>query len=308
MLGGLQTVTIFKQVENGRGKHAKELHVENFNEMLKYSWLNMLTYFVAIWTVKMSILAMYYRIGSGLRALPWILQARAVWITAALMTATAVASFLVSIFLPQLLACIPVTRTWNIQQQPEGCINGALFMQISAAINITTDVVMFLIPLPLLPLMKFNKKQRTALVLIFSIGLIPVIASTMRLCKIINAGSPVAEGKSWQDGDSSWKRAWVPIWSQIEVDVGIIVASLPSLNPPLKQVWTGTWPRRALTPSQLPDFPQYQRQRKSWEVPNENTSDREKSVKGGEVTFHDDGADTEDEVDVSNLLIHGSNT
>jgi hypothetical protein len=35
MLGGLQTVTIFMQVENGRGKHAKELHVEHFNEMLK---------------------------------------------------------------------------------------------------------------------------------------------------------------------------------------------------------------------------------------------------------------------------------
>jgi hypothetical protein len=46
-------------------------------------------------TVKMSILALYYRIGSAMRVLPWILQARAVWITAALMTATAVASFVV---------------------------------------------------------------------------------------------------------------------------------------------------------------------------------------------------------------------
>jgi hypothetical protein len=43
-----------------------------------------------------------------------------------------------------------------------------------------------------------------ALALIFSIGLIPVIASTMRLCEIVMSGSPVAEGKSWQAGDSSW--------------------------------------------------------------------------------------------------------
>lgn len=44
----------------------------------------------------MSILALYYRIGSGMRALPWILQARAVWIIAGIMSAIAVASFLVS--------------------------------------------------------------------------------------------------------------------------------------------------------------------------------------------------------------------
>jgi hypothetical protein len=44
----------------------------------------------------MSILAMYYRIGSGMRALPWIVQARAVWIAAGFMSATALASFLVS--------------------------------------------------------------------------------------------------------------------------------------------------------------------------------------------------------------------
>lgn len=61
----------------------------------------------------------------------------------------------------QLLACLPVSRAWDIERQPEGCINGALFMQISAAINVATDIVLLLFPLPLLPLMKFNKKQRS---------------------------------------------------------------------------------------------------------------------------------------------------
>jgi hypothetical protein len=49
MLGGLQTITIFMQVEHGRGRHSKELHEEEFDKMLQYSWLNMLVYFVAIW-------------------------------------------------------------------------------------------------------------------------------------------------------------------------------------------------------------------------------------------------------------------
>jgi hypothetical protein len=94
-------------------------------------------------------------------------------------------------------------------------------MQVSAAINVGTDIVLLLFPLPLLPLMKFNKKQRSkrgairpiyppltysaaALALIFSIGLIPVVASTMRLCEIVMSGSPISNDMSWQVGDSSW--------------------------------------------------------------------------------------------------------
>lgn len=33
--------------------------------------------------------------------------------------------------------------------------------------------------------------------------------------------------------------AYVPLWSQIEVDVAIIAASLPSLSPLIKKVWIG---------------------------------------------------------------------
>lgn len=53
------------QVEHGRGRHSKELHVNDYNKMLlvgaspengydmlimkKYTWVNMLVYFVANW-------------------------------------------------------------------------------------------------------------------------------------------------------------------------------------------------------------------------------------------------------------------
>jgi hypothetical protein len=48
-----------------------------------------------------------------------------------------------------------------VQKKPSGCINSAAFMQASAAVNVATDVVLLLFPLPLLPLMKFNKKQQS---------------------------------------------------------------------------------------------------------------------------------------------------
>lgn len=76
-----------------------------------------------------------------------------------------------------------------------------------------------------------------ALAIILSIGIIPVIASTVRLCEIVMSGTPIQKGTSWVDGDSSWTWAWVPVWSQIEVDVGIVAASLPSFNPLLLKLW-----------------------------------------------------------------------
>jgi hypothetical protein len=108
------------------------------------------------------------------------------------------------------------------------CIDGAAFMHAQAAINVFTDVVLLLYPLPLLRVLKFNKRQRcmshlpcpqvldkveeqceltvktAALIIIFSIGLIPVIASTMRLCEIVMSGNTVQTGLAWQQTDSSW--------------------------------------------------------------------------------------------------------
>lgn len=46
--------------------------------------------------VKMSILALYNRIGSGKRGLPLIVQSRAIWITASFISAFTLAIILVS--------------------------------------------------------------------------------------------------------------------------------------------------------------------------------------------------------------------
>jgi hypothetical protein len=98
-------------------------------------------------------------------------------------------------------------------------------MMLSAAINVATDLILLLFPLPLLPLFKYNRRQRSkstkpyaytqrfcniltrvvvALAVILSIGLIPVVASTMRLCEIVMSDAPVIIGRSWQEADWSW--------------------------------------------------------------------------------------------------------
>jgi hypothetical protein len=87
--------------------------------------------------------------------------------------------------------------------------------------------------------------------------------------------------------------AWVPVWSQIEVDIGILAASLPSLSPLLKQAWMGSSTTRPSTPSQLPDFPEYRGNLNPRKSLIGMGPDVEKSLKVLETSYYDDTSDEE---------------
>ena len=58
---------------------------------------------------------------------------------------------------------MPVDLAWDIgnTEADDSCIDSTLFMHVQGAVNIFTDFVLLLYPLPLLPLMKFNRGQRS---------------------------------------------------------------------------------------------------------------------------------------------------
>lgn len=56
----------------------------------------MMVYYVANWSVKMSILALYHRIGAGRKGLPWVLRPRVVGVMVGVVTAFTIAVFFVS--------------------------------------------------------------------------------------------------------------------------------------------------------------------------------------------------------------------
>lgn len=64
----------------------------------------------------------------------------------------------------QLFLCVPLSYIWDIIHINDGgCIDVSRFMIISAAINVTTDIILLLFPLPLLRLFTFNRRQRSKL-------------------------------------------------------------------------------------------------------------------------------------------------
>ena len=112
-----------------------------------------------------------------------------------------------------LFQCSPVRRSWR-PSTPGHCLpNDATFYGL-AAVTIVFDVVIFLLPIPLLVKLNINVKKKIVLVCVFLLGLLTTVCSIMRMIQII----AIAE-----TGDSTM----LVVWGVIELNVGV------SCRPPL---------------------------------------------------------------------------
>jgi hypothetical protein len=65
--------------------------------------------------------------------------------------------------------CIPVASFWD--QSIEGhCMDRLAFWFSNAALNITTDIMIFALPIPLLKQLQLPKRQKLGLIFVFTFG------------------------------------------------------------------------------------------------------------------------------------------
>lgn len=64
--------------------------------------------------------------------------------------------------------CVPVKAFW---MDGEGkCMDRLAIWFSNAALNITTDIVIFAIPIPLIRSLQISRKQKIALIIVFAVG------------------------------------------------------------------------------------------------------------------------------------------
>ena len=105
-------------------------------------------------------LCLFYRRLSDAR---WFQMAN--WTTLAVIVAYTVAIILVLVF-----ACNPIDKSWDITIKSGQCIDkGALYVA-TAAINAATDLMLLLLPLPIIRQLKLPVLQKVGVMLMFVIG------------------------------------------------------------------------------------------------------------------------------------------
>ncbi|KAK4149866.1 integral membrane protein [Chaetomidium leptoderma] len=194
----------------GMGRHWVAIKGRDRFETNKYFYMAQVTYKAAINLVKCCILLLYLRLFNVVR---WFRYC--CWALLTAVTMYCLASILVTIF-----QCRPILRAFD-KDTPGTCIDTAKFWFANAGFSIATDVIILLLPMPLLWKLEAPNAQKYALMVVFTIGVVTVIASCLRVTTLdLFATSP----------DNTYNIDNV-MWTIIEPNVALICACLPILRP-----------------------------------------------------------------------------
>lgn len=95
-----------------------------------------------------------------------------------------------------------------------------LYTDLAAVVNILTDFLLALLPVPLIWRLQMPLQTRLTLVVILSLGMFAAIAGIIRQVSTSEFRRP-----------EPWMHDSYAIWNFIELDMAIIAASLPALKP-----------------------------------------------------------------------------
>ncbi|KAJ9302737.1 hypothetical protein DTO271G3_111 [Paecilomyces variotii] len=120
--------------------------------------------------------------------------------------------------------CSPVRAFWDLQPNyPYHCLNGNNDVFAASVVNIFTDLLCTVLPMPLIWRLKLPVRQRMAVISIFGVGIVVNVAGAIRTAFVYK--SLIASY------DSTWVGWPIFLAAAIEINLGLICASAPALRP-----------------------------------------------------------------------------
>ncbi|CAK7270764.1 hypothetical protein SEPCBS119000_004253 [Sporothrix epigloea] len=199
----------------GLGEHVWNLdlaHVlDNLKVCIQLMFVANIFYAAAIAFTKLSILASYLQIFAPRGLLKFMLYA-----TGCVTIGLGVASVPATIF-----ECIPVVGAWTLMGNEARCYTFVDFLYASTAINVTTDLILCIAPIPLFWRLQLPQRQKIMISVLFFLGGFACIASIIRLAYLHLLHDPV---------DVTYDLVSSVMWTIAECTIGIVCVSLPPLR------------------------------------------------------------------------------
>ncbi|KAF2147608.1 hypothetical protein K461DRAFT_213423, partial [Myriangium duriaei CBS 260.36] len=210
LIGSL--VTYLEEERWGEGYHASTLVTSEIINFFHSFWATLWCYCGCLACVKMSLLFQYRKIltttGSRYR---YTINGLLI-----LAGVTGLWTVLSGIFI-----CWPISFFW-LRQGSGKCMNTWPLFIGNGALNMFTDVLVFLSPLPILQTLHLPLRQKLALMAVFLTGGFVMIVSAIRLAVFVKSNGAT---------DFSWEQTILGTWSFVECALAIICASVPALKP-----------------------------------------------------------------------------
>ncbi|KAK4650991.1 hypothetical protein QC762_700790 [Podospora pseudocomata] len=210
VFGLLYSILCIVQTRYGLGLPIALRPKENLLPYSRSNFAGRPIYQMGISFFKVALLISYLRLFKGTNHL-W--YRRVVWIAMFFVVAGHLGCSLTLIF-----ACNPVHKSWDPRVDGKCLAPGPSFTAY-AIVTIISDVIVAIIPIPVLLQLKVSRGKKIGLIVIFLLGLFTTLCSVFRYMQIDNI----------QNGDGN--STMLIVWGVIEFNVGNMVSSLPFLAP-----------------------------------------------------------------------------
>ncbi|KAI9778390.1 MAG: hypothetical protein M1816_004112 [Peltula sp. TS41687] len=164
----------------------------------------------------------------------------ALYVMAGLITTIAIGFSLGSIFY-----CTPTNGFWDVTIDAR-CIEDSILYILHIAINVLTDLIVLLLPLPSVVKLRISKRKKWGLGILFALGGVASTATVVQLSNVTNWSRFTVEHVAWYRPFRA-----IQAWTQVEINLGIICTNAPSLA----GLWRVLWRKnRSAASSSSPNF------------------------------------------------------
>lgn len=214
LVSGIPSVVIIDRgiMKNGLGRDVWTVPFDHITNFVRWLYALEILYFLQISLLKLTLLFFYLRI------FPKPLIRRLLWGTVVFNILWGIAFVIAAIF-----QCQPISFYWTSwdKEQPGKCININALAWSNAVISIVLDIWMLALPLYEIFHLQLSWRKKISVAIMFCVGTFVTIVSILRLQSLVHFA--VSNNPTWDQAD-------VINWSNIEINVGIICACLPSLR------------------------------------------------------------------------------
>ncbi|KAM0300742.1 hypothetical protein ACHAPM_006034 [Fusarium culmorum] len=199
------------QTRYGLGLPIPDRPKENIVPYTRINFAGRPFYQIGISFFKIALLISYLRL---LRGTDHKTYRNAIWVTIVLVFMSHLGCTLALVF-----SCSPVDKSWNPLKEGKCLPPGPSFTGY-AVVTIVSDIVVAILPIPVLVKLEIKLAKKIGLIAIFTLGIFTTVCSIQRYRQIDRIQNP-------KDGNSTM----LVLWGTIEFNVGNIVSSLPFLAP-----------------------------------------------------------------------------
>lgn len=159
LFSALNSAGAIEQASLGFGRHALDLPPGNFIPMSRAGWYTILWYQLTLFLTKTSILLLYARI------LTYQYARYAVYAIMVVVTLSNIWTFAVV-----MTACIPLQAFWDYTIAADSYCHPRSFWWANTGLHMTTDFLIFALPMPFIFHLNTSPKQKVLLYGIFAFG------------------------------------------------------------------------------------------------------------------------------------------